>query len=71
MPNSLVAAAGSACIHIPSDVLDDVKPVILPLEHLGGFGSIWVSHKVVVVAQLKQGQLEAEVVGDIQRFFPQ
>ena len=63
-------AAGSACIHLPSDVVEDVGPVIFPSEHLGGFGSIWVFHKVVVVAQLKQGQLEIEVVGDIQRSFP-
>ena len=71
MPNSLVAATGSACIHVPSDVVEDVGPVIFPSEHLGGFGSIQVSHKVVVVARLEQGQTEVEVIGNIQRSFPQ
>ena len=71
MPNSLVAATGSACIHVPSDVVEDVGPIIFPLEHLCGFGSTRVPRKVVVVARPKQGQLEVEVIGDIQRFFPQ
>ena len=71
MPNSLVAATGSACIHVPSNVVEDVGPVIFPSEHLGGFRSTRVSRKVVVVARLKQGQSEVEVIGDIQRSFPQ
>ena len=71
MPNSLVAVAGSACIHVSGDVVEDVGPVILPSEHLGGFCSTQVSRKVVVVARLKQGQSEVEVVGDIQRSFSQ
>ena len=65
MPNSLVAATGSACIHVPGNVVEDVGPVIFPSEHLGGFCSIWVSHKVVVMARLKRCQLEVEVVRDI------
>ena len=71
MPNSLVAATGSACIHVLSDIVEDVGPIIFPSEHLGGFGSTRVSRKVVVVARLKQGQSEVEVIGDIQRSFPQ
>ena len=71
MPNSLVVVTGSACIHVPSDIVEDVGPVIFSSEHLGGFGSTRVSHKVVVVSRLKQGQTEVEVVGDIQRSFPQ
>ena len=70
MPNSLVAAAGSSCIHVPGDVVEDVGPVIFPSEHLGGFFSTRVSRKVVVMARLKQGQLEVEVIGDIQGSFP-
>ena len=71
MPNSLVVAAGTACIHIPSDIVEDVGPVIIPSEHLGGFCSTRVSRMVVVMAQLKQGQSKVEVIGDIQRSFPQ
>ena len=71
MPNSLVTVAGSACIHVPGDVVEVVGPVVPPSEHLGGFCSTRVSRKVVVVARLKQGQSEVEVVGDIQRSFPQ
>ena len=71
MPNSLVAVTGSVCINIPSDVVEDVGPVIFPSEHLGGFGSTRVPRKVVIVARLKQGQSEVEVIGDIQRSFPQ
>ena len=71
MPNSLVAATGSACIHVPSDVVEDVGPIVFSSEHLGGFCSTRVSHKVVIVARLKQGQSEVEVIGDIQRSFPQ
>ena len=69
MPNSLVAATGSACIHVPSDVVEDVGPVVFSSEHLGGFCSTQVSHKVVVVAQLKQSKSEVEVIMDIQGSF--
>ena len=71
MPNSLVAATGSACIHVLSDIVEDVGPVVFPSEHLGGFGRTRVSHKVVVVVRLKQGQSEVEVLGDIQGSFSQ
>ena len=50
VPNSLDAAACSACIHVPGDVVEDVGPVILPSEHLSGFGSTQMSRKVAVVA---------------------
>ena len=50
MPNSLVVVTGSACIHVPSDVVEDVGPIIFPSEHLCGFGSTRVPRKVVVVA---------------------
>ena len=71
MPNSLVAATGSACIHVLSNVVEDDGPIVFFLEHLGGFHSTRVSRKVVIVARLKQGQSEVEVIGDIQRSFPQ
>ena len=71
MPNGLVVAAGSACILVPSDVMEDVGPVVFSSEHLGGFRSTRVSRKVMIVTRLKQGQSEVEVIGDIQGSFPQ
>ena len=50
MPNSLVAVAGSACIHVLGDVMEDVGLIIFYSEHLSDFCSTWMSCKVVVVA---------------------
>ena len=71
MANSLVTVAGSAWIHVLGDIVEDVGLVVFSSEHLGGFRSTRVSRKVVIVARLKQGQSEVEVIGDIQRSFPQ